>query len=187
MWALVGYWSVVILRTCSKSLPFRYFKLAKVNQQNVSQTNRTIVLIRGMFERAMKRRKMVESVLHSVVSRRTQLIQAAIILVLLAVVGKNAVAPIRRSCHRLARNTGWWNIIWQTYSNARFNKTFRVSRGTFTFILSRIRHVLERESVVEEPIPPDLRLAICLYRLGRASYYYTIVEMSTLECQLSAP
>ena len=101
-------------------------------------------------------------------------------MVLQAVAGKNAVAPIPRSCRRLARNTGWWNIIWQTYSYARFKKTFRVSRGTFTFILSRIRHVLERESVVEEPIPPDLRLAICLYRLGRGSYYYTIAEMSGL-------
>ena len=154
--------------------------MAKVNQQNVSQTNRRIALIRSMFERARRRWKLVESVLHSVVRRRMQLIQAAIILVLLAVAGKNAVVPICCSCRRLARYTGWWSIIWQTYSNARFRKTFRVSRGTFTFILSRIRHVLKRESVVEEPIPPDLRLAICLYRLGRGSYYYTIAEMSGL-------
>ena len=86
----------------------------------------------------------------------------------------------RRSCRPLSRNTGWWNIIWQTYTDARFKKTFRVSRGTFTFILDRIRHVLERQNVVEEPIPPELRLAICLYRLGRGSYYFTIAEMSGL-------
>ena len=34
--------------------------------------------------------------------------------------------------------------------------------------------------MVEEPIPPELRLAICLYRLGRGSYYFTIAEMSGL-------
>ena len=54
-------------------------------------------------------------------------------------------------------------------------KTFRVSRRTFTFILSCITHVLEHESIVKEPILPDLRLAICLYHLGRGSYYYTNV------------
>ena len=47
---------------------------------------------------------MVESVLHSVVSRRMRLIQAAIILVLIAVAGKNAVAPIRCSCHWLVEH-----------------------------------------------------------------------------------
>ena len=48
------------------------------------------------------------------------------------------------------------------------------------FILTHIRLILEHDSIVKEPIPPDLRLAICLYCLGRGSYYYTIVEMSGL-------
>ena len=67
-----------------------------------------------------------------------------------------------------------------TLMRGSHSETFRVSRGTFTFILDRIRHVLERQNVVEEPIPPELRLAICLYRLGRGSYYFTIAEMSGL-------
>ena len=46
--------------------------------------------------------------------------------------------------------------------------------------MGRIRHVLERETLAEVPISPELRLAICLYRLGRGSYYYTIAEMSGL-------
>ena len=53
-----------------------------------------------------------------------------------------------------------------------------MSRATFSFILDRIKHVLERKTLVEVPIPPELRLAICLYRLGRGSYYHTIAEMS---------
>ena len=39
---------------------------------------------------------------------------------------------------------------------------------------------LARQTVTEEPIPPELRLAICLYRLGRGDYLYTIAEMSGL-------
>lgn len=155
--------------------------MAKVNSQSMMQENRRIALIQTMFERARRRRRTIESIVNSLLIRRMRLIKLATILVLVAVAGKNAVTPVRRrSCRRLTRNTGWWRIIWQTYADARFKKTFRVSRGTFTFILDRIKHVLERKNVVEEAIPPELRLAICLYRLGRGSYYYTIAEMSGL-------
>ena len=58
-----------------------------------------------------------------------------------------------------------------------FKKTFRV---TFLYILSRIRQQLERHTVTEDPIYPELRLAICLYRLGRGDYFYTIAEMTGL-------
>ena len=63
------------------------------------------------------------------------------------------------------------------YSEARFNKTFRATRGTFLYILSRIRHQMERESVTERPIFSELRFGICLYRLGRGDYFNTIAEM----------
>ena len=103
-------------------------EMAKVNYQSVRQENRRIVLIRSMFERAKRRRRMVESVLHSLLSRKMRLIKLAMALdhcmVLVAFAGKNAATPVRRrSCRRLSRNAGWWNIIWQTYSDARF--TFR--------------------------------------------------------------
>ena len=38
-----------------------------------------------------------------------------------------------------------------TLMRGSHSETFRVSRGTFTFILDRIRHVLERQNMVEEP------------------------------------
>ena len=56
----------------------------------------------------------------------------------------------------------------------------RVSRKTFNFILNRIAPLLVWQTVTEEPIMPALRLAICLYRLGRGDYFYTISEMSGL-------
>ena len=88
---------------------------------------------------------------------------------------KAAVLP---SCRRYQRNLGWWNTVWNTYSEKRFKQILRVSRGTFQSILNRIRHDLERDVVCEDPIPPDMRLDICLYRLGRGDYHFTIAEMS---------
>lgn len=55
-----------------------------------------------------------------------------------------------------------------------------MSHGTFQFISSRIRHVLQRDTVNEDPISLECRLGICLYRLARGDYYYTISEMTGL-------
>lgn len=86
--------------------------------------------------------------------------------------------PRIRSCRRVQRNTGWWKNIVQSYTNNRFKQTFRISRHTFDFILERIRPDLIRKTIVEEPISPECRLAICLYRLGRGDYPYTLAEMT---------
>ena len=85
-----------------------------------------------------------------------------------------------RSCRRLLRSNGWWEMVWTTYTDERFKKTFRISKNTFSFILNRIRNDLERQTVSEDPISPECRLGICLYRLGRGDYYYTIAEMAGL-------
>jgi len=55
-----------------------------------------------------------------------------------------------------------------------------VSRKIVSYISGKIRHLLERETVAEQPVSPEERLAICLYRLGRGDYLYTIGEMSDL-------
>ena len=60
-----------------------------------------------------------------------------------------------KQCY-IARNQGWWNTVRQTYSAQRFKKTFRVSRTTFEYILNLITPAIERHSVTEEPIPPEL-------------------------------
>lgn len=39
------------------------------------------------------------------------------------------------SCRRLLRNIGRFYSLWNTYSNDRYKKTFRISRATFQFIL----------------------------------------------------
>ena len=127
-----------------------------------------------------KRRKMLRSFLHAVITRRQFMMNICVIGLLLSVSRKSATPVYNRSCRRLPRNMGWFNLVWSTYSDERFKKTFRISRTTFQFILQRIRHVLDRDTVTEEPISPEFRLAIALYRLSRGDYYYTIAEMTGL-------
>lgn len=128
-----------------------------------------------------RRRLLMHTAVGNLLARRRLLlcVCSVVVLLLTAAAQRNAITrvPRLRSCRRLIRNAGWWNKVWTTYSDVRFKKTFRVSRGTFLFILSRIRHVLQKQTVTEEPISPEERLGICLYRLGRGDYYYTISEM----------
>ena len=48
------------------------------------------------------------------------------------------------------------------------------------FLLGRIRNFIEKDTITEEPISPEGRLAICLYRLARGDYYFTIAEMARI-------
>lgn len=85
-----------------------------------------------------------------------------------------------RCCRRFLRNKGWWDIVRDTYDGNRFFETFRMSRETFDYILGHVRVQLTKKSVTEEPISPDFRLAITLYKLARGDYIYTIGEMCGL-------
>ena len=98
--------------------------------------------------------------------RRLTVLLCLVGLLLLSRQQNNATERIyRRSCRRLIRNCGWWDLVWNSYSDERFKKTFRVSKNTFNFILSRVRHDLERETINEDPISPECQLAICLYHI----------------------
>ena len=130
-----------------------------------------------MLENSAKRRRM-QTVLAHFMTRKRQLITVCALS--LPLVMPNQVVGMRqysRSCRRLERNNGWFNTVLSSYSGKRFKKTFRVSRETFAFILARIRHVLRRNTTNEQP---EIRLAICLYRLYKGDYYYTIAEMTGL-------
>ena len=53
----------------------------------------------------------------------------------------------------------------------------RITKGTFLFILAEIKEDLQRMTTAEVPIPPESRLAVCLYRLARGDYQHTIGEL----------
>ena len=83
-----------------------------------------------------------------------------------------------RSSRHLLRSNSWWEMVWTTYTDERFKKTFRISKNTFSFILNRIRKDLECQTVNEDPISPECWVGIRLYRLERGDYYYTVAEMA---------
>ena len=140
--------------------------------------------VKAIVQQGIRRRRMLSQriLMYNAYRRRRLTVLLCLVgLLLLSRHQNNATERVYpRSCRRLIRNCGWWDLVWNSYSDERFKKTFRVSKNTFNFILSRIRHDLERETVNEDPISPECRLGICLYRLGRGDYYYTIAEMAGL-------
>jgi predicted DNA-binding protein (UPF0251 family) len=52
------------------------------------------------------------------------------------------------------RNSGWWELVWNYYNDARFKTTFRISRVTFMYILDKVRHKLAKKIVAELPVSP---------------------------------
>ena len=109
--------------------------------------------------------------------RRQLLIRLTFVALLLTFFRNNTTTIHYRTCRRLQRNTGWIERVLNTFSEARFKRTFRITRATFWYILSKIQIRLDRQTVTEAPISPACRLAICLYRLVRGDYFYTISEL----------
>ena len=138
-----------------------------------------IVAFNRLIQRNRQRRTLLLTSLASAIRRRRQLLNLCLTaLLLLLNASKNRTTV--QSCHRLQHNGGWWDLVWSTYTSASFKKTFRVNRETFLYVLEKIRHILERETVTEEPSSPEQRLVVCLYRLRRGDYFYTISQMTGL-------
>ncbi|XP_065069830.1 uncharacterized protein LOC135694882 [Rhopilema esculentum] len=135
------------------------------------------LLLKSLISKRRKRRNLLIKGMAIILQQRLLTLRS-FLLAATYLFGKLTTSRARvRSCRRLPRNTGWWEKLWFTYDDKRFKQTLRVSRSTFEFILTRIRPQLERQTLTEEPISPELRLAICLYRLGRGDYLYSIGEM----------
>ena len=83
-----------------------------------------------------------------------------------------------RSCRRFIRNKGWWEMGRDTYSSERFFETFRICRETFNFIVVNAYDELLRKNLIEEPISPDCRLAITIFKLARRDYIYIVLVLA---------
>lgn len=114
------------------------------------------------------------------VARRRKMLRVAMLIMVLCFNLINRKRSVVRSCRRFVRNSGWWGLVWNDYSDDRFKKTFRISRITFMYILDKVRHTLRKQIVAELPVSPELRLAIFLCRCGRGDYLYSIAEMTGL-------
>ena len=135
----------------------------------VGDEDPTMIFLLNLLKQNRRRRLILHSTLNQLIVRRKRLLTVCFVVMVMSVISCSGTTIIRnpRSCRRLGRNSGWWGNVWGTYSASRFKKTFRVSRTTFIYILNRIKGQLERKTLAEDPIAPELRLALCLYRLGR--------------------
>ena len=67
--------------------------------------------------------------------------------------------------------------VWIYYTKATLKSSFGVTRGTFTYILDVSSLYLQRETLAEDPISPDERLASFLHKMGRGDYIHTVAEL----------
>ena len=92
-----------------------------------------IALFSKVIQENKRRRIMMFTTLVKAIGQRQSLIimKACLIILLLSLSASRNRTVTRRSCRRFVRNTGWWNLVRNTYDESRFKKTFRVSRSTF--------------------------------------------------------
>ena len=127
-----------------------------------------------------RRKRLRDQNLILLLRRRQKLLLSGLFSFLFAANLEFGPKYISRSCRRLPRNGGWWQHVWTTYDNNRFKANFRVSRATFVYILTQIRSKIDKFPLTEDPLPVELRLAVCLYRLGRGDHIHTISELFAL-------
>ena len=138
-----------------------------------------VTFLRKLLAKNKRRRKLLHTILMVAVARRRMMLRIAVLMLVMCA-NSTRKRNVVRSCRRFVRNSGWWELVWNYYNDARFKTTFRISRATFMYILDKVRHKLEKKIVAELPVSPEQRLAIFLYRCGRGDYYYSIAEMTGL-------
>lgn len=140
-------------------------------------SSRKQLFLLKMIQNSRRRRSAMQKLIVLLRRRRQLFIRLTFVALLLTFTRNNTTIIRYRTCRRLQRNTGWIEQVLNTFSEARFKSTFRITRETFWYILSKIQIRLDRQTVTEDPISPACRLAICLYRLARGDYFYTISEL----------
>ena len=151
------------------SVNFRYFLQIKIMRERESRRQRCLLMKHIILRRRQKQKLFI-----------------TLCSALISLCRKQKVKRNRR-VRRFEQNCGWFQKVWNAYDNKPFKSCFRISRETFNFILNRIGHHLTHDTTAEEPISPQERLGICLYRLSRGDYYHTIAEMTgrgltTVQC-----
>uniref|UniRef100_A0A8C2Y5U8 DDE Tnp4 domain-containing protein n=1 Tax=Coturnix japonica TaxID=93934 RepID=A0A8C2Y5U8_COTJA len=75
----------------------------------------------------------------------------------------------RRSCEF------WDTLRRKDFTRREWDDNFRVAPETFDFLFSRLRSAIERrDTSMRRAVPPDVRLALTLWRLGAGSEYRAV-------------
>ena len=110
----------------------------------------SVRFIHHLIRNSRRRRLMMQLTVHYLFARRRRLLSLCLISSLMLSSQRRVITqlPRRQSCRRLLRNTGLWENVWN-YSEARFKKTFRISRATFRYIVDRIEPILARQMLTK--------------------------------------
>ena len=75
------------------------------------------------------------------------------------------------------RSTSFFTDVVANWGDREWKQNFRISRTTFRFLCRELAPYLSRSSVVRESLPLELRVAVCLWRLGTNVEYRTISHL----------
>ena len=94
--------------------------------RNLSEREKKRFLVSNTFRVIRRRRLLMQVALNYVVARRLVLTVCPFLFLILS--SRNVITrvPYVRSCRRFRRNSGWWDEVWNNYSDKRFKQTFRI-------------------------------------------------------------
>ena len=89
--------------------------------------------------------------------RRNQIIKTCLMALAAVTNMRNNIAQIQmqaqerlpKSCRRHIRNHGWWENVWNNYSDVRFKETFQLSKNTFLYILDKFCNDITKNQTSE--------------------------------------
>ena len=132
-------------------------------------------LLWQLIAKNRKRRLALNTPLRKVYQRRQLLLRVACLTVLLSG-NNNGAAVLRRSCRRFQRNVG----CLPTYGPLTARNGLKRLSGYLDlhlcFYWVAFVTQLKKTPSLKSLSPPEARLAICLYRLARGDYYFTLVS-----------
>ena len=152
---LSNLWTVVTFTHFVNQSSFANFFIERLNISFITRKIKMAVVNKRFLvcmllnylrnrRKKMEMTKRITTILVHLEARRNILISKCLlqieILLLnekLNVLKRNQRKP--RSCRRFVRNSGWWELVRDTYDANRFFETFRMSRETFNYISEQVQ------------------------------------------------
>lgn len=86
--------------------------------------------------------------------------------------------PRERNVWMNHQSDDWFRLADSTFTQEQWYENFHVTKSTFTFILGKIEHEIERQDTpMRKPVPARKKLAMIHYYLASTSEYRTIANL----------
>jgi hypothetical protein len=142
------------------------------------ETERRKVLAWLFYTRMKEKRKTIANYngkpvcvpwLRSIKQRKMEILQAIL---------AGAFYPRIREVWMRPRTSAWFEMVETYFTDDQWYENFRVTKGTFAFILSKINlDISHKDTVMQNAVPAKRRLAITLYFLASTAEYKTIANL----------